>query len=331
MHINNSMSGNDRQANKPLKDITKTGKTRPWREKKLANVTYAELLQILEFKKSNNVKQCGEVLEFKPSDTGHLKLYRAWFCKSKLCPVCNWRRAMKQSYQSQQVVEEVLKEYPGSRWLFLTLTVKNVWSGQELNESLSYMTKAFRKLMMYKKVSKNLIGFMRATEITVNKKNGSYNQHMHVLLSVRPNFFDGKQNYITQNEWTDLWQRALKVDYRPIVNIRAIKPNKKKDSAITSAIKETAKYSVKSSDYLSDDLESNLKAVEDLERGLYAKRLISYGGALKTAHKRLNLDDNEDGDLIHTSDDEISETESKANSIIAIFNYEKQDYYLKNE
>src|SRR5699024_2714170 len=71
---------------------------------------------------------------------------------------------------------------------------------------------------------------------------------------------------------------------RPIVNIRAIKPNKKQDSAITSAIKETAKYSVKSSDYLTDDLESNLKAVEDLERGLYAKRLISYGGALKTAH-----------------------------------------------
>jgi len=58
---------------------------------------------------------------------------------------------------------------------------------------------------------------------------------------------------------------------------------------------------------------------------------FSMGRALKTDHKHLNLDDNEDGDLIHTSDDEISETESKANSIIAIFNYEKQDYYLKNE
>lgn len=55
---------------------------------------------------------------------------------------------MKQSYQSQRVVEEVLKEYPSSRWLFLTLTVKNVWSGQELNESLSYMTKAFNNLLV---------------------------------------------------------------------------------------------------------------------------------------------------------------------------------------
>ena len=122
MHINNSMTVNDRQVNEPFKDISKNGKVRPWREKKLANVTYAELLQILEFKKSNNVKQCGEVLEFKPSDTGHLKLYRTWFCKSKLCPVCNWRRAMKQSYQSQRVVEEVLKEYGYNTVMQYTIT-----------------------------------------------------------------------------------------------------------------------------------------------------------------------------------------------------------------
>src|SRR5699024_10479849 len=194
---------------------------------------------------------------------------------SKLCPVCNWRRAMKQSYQSQRVVEEVLKEYPSSRWLFLTLTIKNVWTGEELNKSLSHMTKAFNKLKQYKKVSKNLIGFMRATEITVNKENGSYNQHMHVLLCVSGTYFKNKENYISQDEWNNLWQRALQVEYKPVENVKAIRTNKKKDSAIISAIKETAKYSVKSSDYLTDDLESNLKAVEDLERGLYAKRLIS--------------------------------------------------------
>ena len=97
------------------------------------------------------------------------------------------------------------------------------------------------------------------------------------------------------------------------------------------AYKPTSKSStaLKSSDYLTDNLESNLRAVEDLEVGLYAKRLISYGGELKTAHKKLNLDDNEDGNLINTSDDKISESESQANSIIAIFNYEKQNYYIK--
>ena len=61
-------------------------------------------------KKAYNVRDCAEVLEFKENKNGGLKLYRAWFCKSKLCPICNWRRAMKNSYQAQKVVEAVIKE-----------------------------------------------------------------------------------------------------------------------------------------------------------------------------------------------------------------------------
>lgn len=54
-------------------------------------------------------------------------------------------------------------------------------------------------------MSKNLIGFMRSTEVTVNKNDGSYNQHMHVLLCVENAYFRKKENYITQEEWVDLW------------------------------------------------------------------------------------------------------------------------------
>ncbi|MCI2768154.1 hypothetical protein MNU35_12075 [Staphylococcus epidermidis] len=44
-------------------DKTKSGKVRPWREKKIANVDYFELLHILEFKKAERVKDCAEILE----------------------------------------------------------------------------------------------------------------------------------------------------------------------------------------------------------------------------------------------------------------------------
>src|SRR5699024_12460787 len=70
-------------------------------------------------------------------ETGERKLYRVWFCKSRLCPMCNWRRAMKHGIQSQKVVAEVIKQKPTVRWLLLTLTVKNVYDGEELNKSLS--------------------------------------------------------------------------------------------------------------------------------------------------------------------------------------------------
>lgn len=330
MQDNHTKSNHENQDNQILKDLTKTGKERPWKEKKVANVSYAELLEILKIKKAENVLQCGNVLEFKATDEGYLKLYKTWFCKSKLCPVCNWRRAMKNSYQTQKIVEAVIQEKPSARWLFLTLSNRNSVDGETLEQSIKEMNKAFNRMFKYKKVAKNLVGFMRATEVTVNEKDGSYNQHMHVLMCVENTYFKNKENYIPQDEWLELWQKALKVDYKPVANIKAIKPNKKGNNAIESAIKETSKYAVKSSDYLTSDQEKDLEVVNDLEQGLYKKRMISYGGLLKIKHKELNLDNAEDGNLIQTGEEKISDEEEKANSIMAIWNYEKQNYFLKH-
>lgn len=330
MQDNHTKSNHENQDNQILKDLMKTGKERPWKEKKVANVSYAELLEILKIKKATNVRQCGNVLEFKATDEGYLKLYKAWFCKSKLCPVCNWRRAMKNSYQTQKIVEAVIQEKPSARWLFLTLSNRNSVDGETLEQSIKEMNIAFNRLFKYKKVSKNLVGFMRTTEVTVNEKDGSYNQHLHVLLCVESSYFKGTDNYIPQKEWLELWQKALKVDYKPVANVKAIKPNKKGDSSIESAIKETSKYTVKSSDYLSSDQEKDLEIVSDLEQGLYNKRMIAYGGLLKIKHKELNLDNAEDGNLIQTGEEKISENEEKANSIMAIWNYRKQNYFLKH-
>lgn len=92
-------------------------------------------------------------------------------------------------------------------------------------------------------------------------------------------------------------------------------------------MQETAKYSVKDSDYLTGNLENDLEVVKDLEKGLYRKRMISYGGLLKEVHKQLNLDDVEDGDLVRV-DDENLEVEEKAYSIVATWNWKLQNYYI---
>src|SRR5690625_6251690 len=93
-------------------------------------------------------------------------------------------------------------------------------------------------MMQYVKVAKNLVGFMRATEVTVNEIDNSYNQHMHVLICVESTYFYNKENYITQKEWTQLWKRAMKLDYDPIVDVRAIRPKNKHKSDIKSAIED---------------------------------------------------------------------------------------------
>ncbi|MBF2777519.1 protein rep, partial [Staphylococcus haemolyticus] len=218
--------------------------------------------------------------------------------------MCNWRRAMKHGIQSQKVVAEVIKQKPTVRWLFLTLTVKNVYDGEELNKSLSDMAQGFRRMMQYKKINKNLVGFMRATEVTVNEIDNSYNQHMHVLLAVEPTYFKNTENYVTQKQWIQFWRKAMKLDYDPVVHIQIVKPKNKSKDAMQSAIDETAKYPVKDTDFMTDDEQKNLKRLSDLEEGLHRKRLISYGGLLKEIHKKLNLDDAEEGDLIHADDEQ---------------------------
>jgi plasmid rolling circle replication initiator protein Rep len=49
-------------------------------------------------------------------------------------------------------------------------------------------------MVQYKKIEKNLIGYMRATEVTVNPIDNSYNQHMHVLLCVDSTYFSNSEN-----------------------------------------------------------------------------------------------------------------------------------------
>src|SRR5690625_6997282 len=60
----------------------------------------------------------------------------------------------------------------------LTLSVKNVYDGEELNESLSDMAKGFNRMTKYVKVAKNLVGFMRATEVTVNKRSEEHTSEL---------------------------------------------------------------------------------------------------------------------------------------------------------
>ncbi|MBU7064592.1 protein rep [Staphylococcus aureus] len=121
MKYNTNRSIIENKDNKKLKDMKKSGKKRKWREKKIDNVRYEDIIEILKIKKDFNVKECGNILEFKTNDEGYLKLNKTWFCKSKLCPVCNWRRDMKNSYKDQKVIEKVIKEKKKESWLFLKI------------------------------------------------------------------------------------------------------------------------------------------------------------------------------------------------------------------
>ena len=119
-----------------------------------------------------------------------------------------------------------------------------------------------------------------------------------------------KRGYLSQLAWTELWQDCLKINYTPMVNVKAIKPSKKKskpdnnnnsepteqsslDSEMVKALCETLKYAVKE-----DDLTLDAGWLQELTVQLHKTRAISVGGVLKEylSEEELNNPD----DLIHT-------------------------------
>ena len=312
---------------KVMHDVSTYGIERPWQKRKIENVRYADYLAILAFKKQYKVRDCAETIKYQVTDNGEVKLYQVRFCRSRLCPLCNWRRANKSAKQVEVVLEEAVKRQPTARFIFLTLTTKNTQGKEALKQELGKMGRAIYKLMQYKKVAKNLLGYVRSTEITVNE-DGSYHQHMHVLMMVKSSYFTGNQiNYIAQSEWAILWKRAMKLDYVPVVNVQAVKANRAKGkNSLKASAEETAKYQTKSADYMTQDDERNLAIIDDLEYALKGSRQISFAGILKEIRKELQLDDVEHGDLIHVGD-KIEEVPDKVKVAVAKFDFNKQNYF----
>ena len=297
-----------------LIDKSRTGKRRDWRLHKIHNSYISIAYEDVNPKKAERMKDCANWLSFVPRGDGTLKLHDARFCRVRLCPICQWRRSLKTFAQMSQVLETAKSE--GFQFLFLTLTVKNC-KPDALSDELTNLLLSFNRLMKYKDVQKAVKGYYRGCEVTHNVTTDEYHPHLHVILAVRPSYFS--VYYISQQRWVELWRRALKVDYTPVVDIR-----KCKGGARVTA--EACKYAVKPSDILNfDDWEMTVETLRTLDKALDRRRFVGLGGVLKDIHKRLHLDDIEDGDLVHV---ENQNTEKATDDEIFYF-WNGYDQYCK--
>ena len=301
---------------KVLIDLNNEGKVTDWQGKKLKTIELAESYRRLGYdNKYYRVKDCGTFLEFRRYQDQSLKLNQANFCKVRLCPMCSWRRSLKIYGQVSKIMNEIVKN-EDLEFIFLTLTTRNC-EGQDLSDTIDNIFNAFNKMTKRVKFKKSIKGYFRALEVTHNLNIMSdwfdtYHPHLHCILVVNKSYFKKPDIYITQEEWTSIWKDVLKVDYTPIVDVRRFKDSNGK--GIEKSIAETAKYTVKSDDYIiREDMTNEIietltdDAVYILDKALAHRRLTAFGGILKEYHKKLNLDDMEDGDLVNTDNEELRE------------------------
>ncbi len=164
---------------------------------------------------------CSLLLEFgfntTQDDTLKLKLWSAKFCRVRLCPVCQCRRSYRWKAKMYNVLPQIVEKYPTHRWLFLTITQRHV-PITELRQTLVEMNKGFHRLI--KRKSFPAVGWMRSTEVT-RSENGYAHQHYHCLLMVPTAYFG--RSYLNQEKWSALWRDVMRLDYDPIIDIRAVR------------------------------------------------------------------------------------------------------------
>jgi plasmid rolling circle replication initiator protein Rep len=297
-----------------LTDYSPTDK--PWDTNKAFN---GEVLKILDSsdkrhhqKQAERMKDCADNLEFGwvlfSTETGEtkLRLKSARFCRVRHCPICQWRRALMWISRFFDAFPKIYAEYPEMRYIMLTVTVKNCEIA-ELRTTVDRMANAWNKLTKRKDFPAE--GFVRSLEVT-RGKDGSAHPHFHILLAVPPSYFNGR-SYLSKDKWAELWRSAMKLDYKPVCDVRIVKERKEKavvlegcnepkndkiGAALMSAITETIKYTTKPADMVKDkawllEMVSQMRNV----------RAISMGGIFK----RFLKESEENQDLITASETDI--------------------------
>lgn len=268
-----------------LSDISVRDK--PWDDHRANAAVVQTLYDRSPFQRyADRIQHCSRLLEFalEAQDSGEfkLRLQNARFCRVRQCPVCQWRRSLMWRARFFQAIPKVQEAYPTHRWVFLTLTVRNVpLTGLKI--ALQEMNVAWKRMVERKQFP--AIGFVRSMEVT-RSADGTAHPHFHCLLLVPSSYFS--TGYISHAQWTDLWKHALRVNYTPIVHVKAVK-NRKGDTtqeAISVALLETIKYGVKEQDLIADSV-----WLIELTNQLHKTRAVTIGGVLRQFIKQEEPED----------------------------------------
>ena len=179
-------------------------------------------------------RTCGSYLRFGVLEDGSSKLLEANFCKLRLCPACSFRRSLRTFANISQVMD--LLEPLGYKYLFLTLTVRNV-APADLSDALSMMAKGFNRFLSNKAVKRRVLGMIRSTEVTFNDNDNSVHPHYHLILAVEKSYRREAEQYFTTEDWAKVWGKSCRLDYLPVTDIRTIRD-------MQGGLRETAKYAV---------------------------------------------------------------------------------------
>lgn len=216
-----------------------------------------------------------------------LKLADANFCDNKFCPICSRNSSLKVALTVEQILEIVGNRYQP---IFVTFTINNPKISR-LKSSLKLIYQAFSRMIKTKRWKGSIVGFFRAIEyLGDDTPEGECHPHIHSILLVENDYFyKSSGKFIPTSEFVQMWRKALRVNYDPIVWVESVYDKMKEHnnlSANLASALEVAKYCTTFADLqkLSD---------EDfgyLYRATKGARLYAFGGVFKELKTQAMID-----------------------------------------
>lgn len=210
--------------------------------------------------KAYNIANCGTWLNFRQyfDENNTRTLHTANFCKSPLCPMCAWRKALKLTHQ----VEEAIKK-SDCRYIYhlvmATDNVKNI-DKEAIKRFKGYATRFIRKY-----ISKE---YAISLEITYSKEKG-FHPHIHAII--------GTDYFIKVS--------AEYIKHMAVMWASFIGSNKPQNTFFITGItdrekasRELTKYILK---YEGIDIKKDKEAIKDIALSTASMKKVQASGELK--------------------------------------------------
>lgn len=238
-----------------------------------------------------NLRDCGTLIGL--DSTGRIK--RSNFCKSRICPICQWNKSIRTFSKNMRIVEYIGENRD---YIMITLTVENCALGK-LRETLEDMSYAFKKMHQLKAWKNAYEGYVKTVEVTFNDEMQTFHPHMHIICLTREGYFDKDEGiYIPQKKLCEMWNKYFNQRHM-IVDVRKVRARDKE--GIAGAVAEISKYALKMSKAFQNDDEV---VIAELITATDGVRMTSTGGKIKDVAKMLKIDleNDDDYDEVGTND-----------------------------
>jgi plasmid rolling circle replication initiator protein Rep len=265
------------------------------------------------YNKVVRLRDCSNYLKFTRIN-GKVKLIQTNSCRVRLCPICAYKRSLA-VYRNVRSIYALLQRQPRNKYLFLTLTVRNV-AADELQAAIDGLNAGYVRLMRNKAYKTITLGAIRTIEVTYNAARGDYHPHIHALIHTSNDIYCGR-NYISQQQLKADWERVNNLDYDVQVDIRRF--HARNAAAAGKELAEIAKYAVKPSDYVGQTAE----VVATFDKALHQRKLITMSGSFRKAAKELHISDVETDDTYLA---DIKTAEDEGEIIIYKWHYGRNEY-----